>query len=137
MNRRFWLKLVLFLLAADALIGSLVTIVGGRSGIIRLLPVAARSQATDLFLMQKFEISALRLGLACMWVLTARKPESNSAVILGTSLALVLIAVAEIGAPFLLHTQQLYPWYLVAAHAGLRIALGVALFALRPNSSSA
>lgn len=137
MSRQLWLKLVLLLLAADALIGSLVTIIGGRSGIIRLLPVAARSQATDLFFLQKFELSALRLGLACMWILTARRPESNSAVILGTSVALVLLGVAEVAAPFFLHAQQLYPSYLVAAHAGLRIALGVALFALRPNSSNA
>lgn len=130
MIRRRLLQFLLLVLAADALIGSLLIFVGGRNAIARFVPAEAKNQVTNLFLQYKIENSAFRIGLGLMWLLSARQPERNPSVIIGTAVGLLGLGVAELIAPRLLQLQEFYPSHLVWAHVLARIGIGVTLFAL-------
>jgi len=130
-RRRTLLRVLLFIMAADALLGSLVAIAGGRGLLSRLLPMAARPQVNDLFVLHKLETAGLGLGLAVMLFLAGRNPEKTGAIIVGMAVALCAMAVLEVGAHVAGNT--LYPTQLVWAHGLIRVTLAAALFWLRPR----
>ncbi len=127
--RRVFLQVALLLLAADALLGSML-VLGGRSSIARFIPEQARPQVTDLFVLHKIETAALRFGLGIMLLLAAREPERNTAVVIGISASLFAVAVAELTAPHFLGINSFYPAYLTWLHAGTRVLFAGALIGL-------
>jgi len=133
MNKRRLLQLLLLVLAADALIGTLLIFVGGRNTIVRFVPAEAKNQVTDLFLQYKVENSAFRIGLAMIWLLSTRQPERNTPVVIGTAVGLIGLGIMELIGPRLFQLQEFYPSHLVWAHALARIGIGVTLFVLFPS----
>ena len=127
MSSKNALRVLLLVLAADALLGSVVVFVGGRAALIRTLTPNAQSQATDLFFLQKLETAALGLGLAVMFALASVQPSGNRAVIVGTAVGVVAMAVTEILANYARPFAQLYPSSLVWTHALVRLSVGAAL----------
>ena len=122
------LRVLLLLLSADAIIGTLMIVLGGRGTVVWSLPDEAKREATDLFVVGKLETAAFRVGLAVMWLLAVREPEKNRAVIVGTSIGLVALGFSEVVAPRLLDVKVLYPTKLVWGHAIIRWMFAAALF---------
>jgi hypothetical protein len=129
-HKRTIVRAILILLAADALVVTAAILFGGRATVVRFLPDVAKVQATDLFLTNQLEFAGFRIGLVVMWLLAFRSPEKNRAVVIGTSVGLILGGISELIAPQLLGVKSLYPSWMPWSHAVIRCTFGATLFLL-------
>jgi hypothetical protein len=129
-GKRTVIRALLVLLSFDAAITTAILVFGGRTMIVRFLPDSAKVEATDLFLTNQLQFAGFRIGLVVMWLLAFREPEKNRAIVIGTSVGLIAVGIAEVIAPQLLSLKPLYPSWMAWTHAIIRCTFGASLFLL-------
>jgi hypothetical protein len=98
------------------------------------LPAASVETSAWLFIISKF-LSVLAFMLSYLLFAAARDPERYVAVIDAFAGALILLSIVDVYGLVALNFGALYPAWAILLRAAFRLALGVALIALRPRVS--
>jgi hypothetical protein len=126
------LRILLWLLALDAALGTIVQLFAGRSLMMRLFPYAPATEVTDLLLLRQRQFGAIGVALTVMLVAAARDPRGNVLVVRALTLGVTVAGVVELAGIWTLQSGRLYPITLTVAHALTRFAVaGLLMFLSR------
>ncbi len=117
------LRILLWLLALDAALGTVVQLFAGRSLMMRLFPYAPATEVTDLLLLRQKQCGAIGVALTVMLVAAARDPRGNVLVVRALTLGVTVAGVAELTGIWALQSGRLYPITMTVAHALTRFAV--------------
>jgi hypothetical protein len=84
------LRGILWLLAADAAIGGVVLLLGGRRVFVWLYPYTAASEVSDLLLFKQRTWAGLGVALTIMLIAAARDPRKNSVIVWAIAVGLAV-----------------------------------------------
>jgi len=121
------LRLILWLLALDAAIGSAVLLAGGRAVFIRLYSYAPASEVSDLLLFKQRQWGALGVALAIMLIAAARDPRRHSVIVWAMAAGLATAGIAELSSIWLVSDARLFPMSSFVVHALARIGIVLVL----------
>jgi len=117
------LRILLWLLALDAALGTIVQLFAGRSLMMRLFPYAPATEVTDLLLLRQKQSGAIGVALTVMLVAAARDPRGNVLVVRAVTLGVTVAGVVELAGIWALQSGRLYPVTITVAHALTRFAV--------------
>jgi hypothetical protein len=120
------LQVLLWLLALDAALGSLLLLFGGRSLFVTLFRYPA-SEVTDLLLLKQKEWGGLGVALTLMLVAAARNPLTSLIVVRALATGVAVAGIADVASIWLLDAGRLYPVAVLAAHGMVRIVTAALL----------
>jgi len=121
------LQVLLWLLALDAALGSLLLLFGGRSLFVTLFHYPPASEVTDLLLLKQKEWGGLGVALTLMLVAAARNPLTSLIVVRAVATGVAVAGIADVASIWLLDVGRLYPVAVVAAHGMVRIVIAAVL----------
>jgi hypothetical protein len=124
------LRVILWLLALDALIGGLVLLVGGRTSFSWLFPHLSATEVTDLLLFKQRTWGGLGAAFTILLVAAAKDPRGKSIVVWAMAAGLAVAGVAELSSLWLLDIGRLFPVATVLAHSLARVGIALALVIL-------
>jgi hypothetical protein len=121
------LRVILWLLALDAAIGSAVLLVGGRAVFIWLYSYAPASDVSDLLLFKQKQWGALGVALTIMLISAARDPRRHSIIVRAMAVGLATAGIAELLSIWLVSAARLFPRSSFVVHALTRIGIALVL----------
>ena len=121
------LKVILWLLALDGAIGSVLLLVGGRAVFMQLFPYPPASEWSDLLLLKQKEWGALGVALTLMLISAARDPRRNLVIVRAIAVGLAIEGIAELLSVWLLGAARLYPVFIAVLHSVTRIGIALIL----------
>ena len=127
------LRVLLLLLALDALVKGLVLLFGGRTLLVRLFPSLSEPEIAPLLLLSRQEGGVASLVLALLLFFAFRNPVRNVAVVYAIAVGLSLGAIQEVTSIYTLGAGRFYSVWLVWVHALGRVAIAALLLFLRPR----
>src|SRR5262249_27245718 len=125
------LRILLWVLALDAALGSILQLFAGRSLMMRLFPHPPATEVTDLLLLKQRESGAIGVALTVMLAAAARNPRGNVLVVRAVTIGLTVAGVVELAGIWALQSGRLYPVTITVAHALTRFAIAGLLMYLK------
>ena len=121
------LRVMLWLLALDAAIGSAVLLLGGRAVFTWLYSYAPASDVSDLLLFKQRQWGALGLALTIMLTAAARDPRRHSVIVWAIAVGIATAGIAELLSIWLVDAARLFPMSSFVSHGLARIGIALLL----------
>src|SRR5215471_16453608 len=130
------LRVVYALLGVDALLKSILLVVGGKWALMFAFPGIPSSEISKLLLLTRQESGALEFGVAVILFLSVRNPRNSLPVLYGIAAALFIGAVVPLLSTYRLGLIPFFSGYAMWLHSAIRIAVGGLLLCVRPTKAS-
>jgi hypothetical protein len=125
------LRVMLWLLTLDAVIGSAVLLLGSRAVFTWLYSYAPASDVSDLLLFKQRQWGALGVALTIMLMAAARDPRRHSIIVWAIAVGIATAGLAELLSIWLVDAARLFPVSSFVGHGIARIGLALVLVYLQ------